>query len=221
MPKNKRVRQPALTATKPKGMEHKEQLVESIRAAADQFTHCFTFDLSNLRTTHLTQVRQDLSDSRIFMGNNKVMAVALGRTKEDSYKENLFKIARRLTGSCGLLFTNRSKKEIKDYFSGFEIADYARSGTPSTIDWTVPKGPITQFGHEMMDQLVKLGLPIKLDRGTLLCLADTTVAQEGEPLTPQATQLMKLWDIKSIQFKIVLTSHWTDGVARAIAPPKA
>eukprot|EP01064_Diplonema_japonicum_P017599 TRINITY_DN257_c0_g1_i1.p1 TRINITY_DN257_c0_g1~~TRINITY_DN257_c0_g1_i1.p1 ORF type:complete len:223 (+),score=59.55 TRINITY_DN257_c0_g1_i1:60-728(+) len=221
MPKNKRVKQPALTATKPKGMEHKEQLVENIRAALDEYTHCFTFDLANLRTTHLTQVRKDFADSRLFMGNNKVMAVALGRTKEDSYKDNLYKVARRLTGSCGLLFTNRTKKEVKEYFSEFEVSDFARSGTPSTLDWTVPKGPLHQFGHEMMDQLTKLGLPIKLDRGTLLCLADTIVAKEGESLTPQATQLMKLWDIKSIQFKIFLTSHWTDGTARAIAPPKA
>eukprot|EP01061_Rhynchopus_euleeides_P031068 TRINITY_DN5146_c0_g1_i1.p2 TRINITY_DN5146_c0_g1~~TRINITY_DN5146_c0_g1_i1.p2 ORF type:complete len:243 (+),score=110.61 TRINITY_DN5146_c0_g1_i1:55-729(+) len=221
MPKNKKQRTTALTQTKPKGMDHKEDLVNKIREAADAFESCYTFDLKNLRTTHLTAVRREFSDSRIFMGNNKVMAVALGRAKEDSYKENLFKLAKRLTGSCGLLFTNRPKKEVKEFFSNFSVRDFARAGIPSSINWTIAKGPLTQFGHEMMDQLSKLGLPVKLDHGTLVLLADTKVAEEDEPLSSEASQLMKLWGIQSVSFRILLTAHWADGLARAIAPPKA
>ena len=220
MPKNKKQRTVPLTQVKAKGMEHKEDLVENIRSAADAYKSCFTFDLENLRSTHLTQVRKDFADSRIFMGNNKVMAVALGRSKEDSYKDNIFKLSRRLTGTCGLLFTDKSKKEVKEYFAQFTVADYARAGTDSSIDFTLPAGPIEQFGHEMMAQLSKLGLPIKLDHGTLVLLADTKVALKGEPLTPQASQIMKLWGVQSIEFRILLTSHWSEGVARAIAPPK-
>ena len=221
MPKNKKSRTSALTQTKAKGMEHKEDLVTNIREAADLYESCFTFDLKNLRTTHMTAVRREFGDSRIFMGNNKVMAVALGRAKEDSYKENLFKLAKRLTGSCGLLFTNRAKKEVKDFFASFSVRDFARSGIPSAIDWTIPRGPLNQFGHEMMDQLSKLGLPIKLEHGTLVLLSDTKITQSGEPITPQASQLMKLWGVQSVAFRILLTAHWSEGVARAIAPPKA
>eukprot|EP00660_Eupelagonema_oceanica_P013918 gene13918-1868_t len=47
---------------------------------------------------------------------------------------------------------------------------------PATVNWTIPKGPILQFGHEMMDQLTKLGLPVKLEHGTLNLVADTTAA---------------------------------------------
>ncbi|KAJ9460465.1 Ribosome assembly factor mrt4 [Diplonema papillatum] len=221
MPKSKRERPAIFTKTKPKGIEHKDQLIENIRKAVDEYENCFTFELQNFRTTHLVQVRKDLRDSRIFMGNNKVMAVALGRGKEDSHKDNLYKMSGRLTGSCGLLFTNRSKKEIKDYFSTFEAPDYARAGTPATVDWIIPKGPLVNFGHEMMRQLTKLGLPISLDHGTLHLISDTKVCIEGEELSSQAAQLLKLWDLKSVQFKMLLTAHWTNGVAKAIAPPKS
>lgn len=221
MPKNKRQKTVALTNVKPKGMEHKENLVQNIRDAVDQFEHCFTFDLGHLRTNHLAVVRKEFSDSRIFLGKNKVMAIALGRTKEESYKDNLYKLAAKLTGTSGLLFTDRSKKEVKQYFGNFEVNDYARAGAVSSIDFSIPKGPIEQFGHEMMDQLMKLGLPIQLDKGTLMCLSDTRVAMEGEPLTPEATQLMKLWGCQSATFRVVLSAHWSNGVARAVAPPKA
>eukprot|EP00659_Diplonema_papillatum_P020120 gene20120-30924_t len=70
MPKSKRERPAIFTKTKPKGIEHKDQLIENIRKAVDD---------------------------RIFMGNNKVMAVALGRGKEDSHKDNLYKMSGRLT----------------------------------------------------------------------------------------------------------------------------
>eukprot|EP01063_Lacrimia_lanifica_P017577 TRINITY_DN24629_c0_g1_i1.p2 TRINITY_DN24629_c0_g1~~TRINITY_DN24629_c0_g1_i1.p2 ORF type:complete len:223 (+),score=123.74 TRINITY_DN24629_c0_g1_i1:55-723(+) len=220
MPKNKREKKVALTNVKPKGMEHKEGLVDNIRAAVEEFENCFTFDLGNLRTNHLALVRKEFKDSRIFLGKNKVMAIALGRSKEESHQDNLYKLAAKLTGTSGLLFTNRSKKEVKQYFATFEVNDYARAGAVAAIDFSIPQGPIEQFGHEMMDQLMKLGLPIQLDKGTLLCLSDTRVAVEGEVITPEASQLMKLWGYQSATFRVLLTAHWSGGVARAIAPPK-
>lgn len=40
------------------------------------------------------------------------MALALGRTQEDEYKDNLHKLSTQLRGQSGLLFTNKSKKEV-------------------------------------------------------------------------------------------------------------
>jgi len=216
MPKSKRKRKQALTKVKPKGRERKEGLVEHVRAACDSYAHVFTFDCAHYRTDHVAEMRRELKDSRIFMGNNKVMAIALGRDKEESYKDNLWKLAKRLGGNCGLLFTNQSKKEMKGFFGGFHRDSYARAGTPATVTWTIKAGPIEKFGHEMMDQLNKLGLPVKLEHGTLMALHDTTICVEGEPLTPEATQILKLFDVKTCSFHPNLTAHWHDGVAKAI-----
>lgn len=49
---------------------------------------------------------------RFYFGKNKVMALALGRTQEDEYKDNLHKLSNQLRGQSGLLFTNKSKKEV-------------------------------------------------------------------------------------------------------------
>ena len=40
------------------------------------------------------------------------MAVALGRTADDEYKDNLHIISSELKGQTGLLFTNKTKKEV-------------------------------------------------------------------------------------------------------------
>ena len=49
---------------------------------------------------------------RFFFGKNKVMSLALGRTEADEYRENLHHICSQLKGQTGLLFTNKSKKEV-------------------------------------------------------------------------------------------------------------
>ena len=52
------------------------------------------------------------SSCRFFFGKNKVMAVALGRAADDEYKDNLHIISSELKGQTGLLFTNKTKKEV-------------------------------------------------------------------------------------------------------------
>jgi mRNA turnover protein 4 len=50
--------------------------------------------------------------SRFFLGKNRVIAVALGRNKEDECKDNVHQIAKRLKGQCGVLFTDKPKDEV-------------------------------------------------------------------------------------------------------------
>ena len=42
------------------------------------------------------------------------MAIALGRTPEEEYRENLHKLSSQLRGQTGLLFTNKTKEEVKE-----------------------------------------------------------------------------------------------------------
>ena len=53
-----------------------------------------------------------LAFDRFFFGKNKVMGVALGRTPEDEFRENLHKVTKQLWGQHGLLFTNRNKEDV-------------------------------------------------------------------------------------------------------------
>lgn len=49
---------------------------------------------------------------RFFLGKNRVISVALGRSKEDECKENVHEISKRLKGQCGILFTDKSSEEV-------------------------------------------------------------------------------------------------------------
>lgn len=217
MPKSRRAQEVSLTKTKAKGREHKEALVENIRAALEKYPHVYTFSVNNMRTNILQQCREDRrNDSRFFLGNNKVMSLAIGRDAESSAAPNLWKLTKFLTGLSGLFFTTLDKKEVKDYFTSIGGSVFARTGTKANISFKVKQGPITQFPHSMTELLRKLGLPVKLDKGVIICEEETIVCEPGEELTADAAHLLKLFNLETAQFGLALTAHWTDGVARKI-----
>ena len=70
-----------------------------------------------------------------------------------------------LRGSVGLLFTNKSKEEVEEWFKSFAESDFARSGFTAEEAVSLDAGPLEQFPHNMEPQLRQLGLPTALKKG--------------------------------------------------------
>lgn len=221
MPKSRRAKIVPLTKTKAKTREHKDALIERIRESAESFEHIYTVSIHNVRTNILQQIREERrNDSKLFLGNNKLMMLGLGRDEESTLKPNLFKLSKFLTGMSGIFMTNLSKKEVKEYFAGVGEQVYARTGQVATTKLVLSPGPLPQFPHSMFEHLNKLGLPIKLDKGTIVLLQETTVCDIGDTLSAEAASLLKLFGLMTVEFSVELTAHWNNGVAKKISAAK-
>jgi|UniRef100_A0A7S4LHZ3 mRNA turnover protein 4 len=220
MPKMKKGKKYSFAKTKTKGREGKDSLVDNVREAVDDYDHCYVFDFQHFRQSKMKEVRTIFKDSRFFAGSNKVMQVALGRTSEDSYADNIYKLSPFLRGHCGLFFTNRNKKEIKDFFKNYASPEYARMNDIAESTITLDKGPLDamQFPVPMDPYLRKLGLNTEIVRGVIHLLRDTHLCEEGKPITAEGSRLLKLLDHKLVGFKLTLTAHWSKdtGTARRI-----
>ncbi|NWI21896.1 MRT4 protein, partial [Crypturellus soui] len=155
----------SLTRTPRKGLEAKQALISELRQCVDTFRHLFVFSVANMRNDKLKGVRSAWRHSRIFFGKNKVMMVALGREPASEYRENLHKVSQHLRGEVGLLFTDRTKDEVHEWFSQFREVDFARAGNKATYTVSLDTGPLEQFPHSMEPQLRQLGLPTALKKG--------------------------------------------------------
>ena len=129
MPKSKRIKRTALTNVVSKGRELKTELVDSIRQAIDAYEHLYVVSFENMRSNLFKSVRAKMTDSRIFLGKNKVMALALGKTEAEEYSTKLCKVGRILSGNRCLLFSNDGPDVISALFDSFQVEDFARSGT--------------------------------------------------------------------------------------------
>ncbi|KAL3888625.1 hypothetical protein ACJMK2_000990 [Sinanodonta woodiana] len=210
MPKSKRNKKISLTQTRKKGLELKQKIIEEIRECIDSYARIFLFSVQNMRNTYLKDVRCEWKHSRFFFGKNKVMSLALGRTAQDEYRDNLHQISSHLRGQTGILFTNKTKKEVVEYFKNFRKQDYARSGNTATQTVVLEEGLIPQFSHSMEPQLRQLGLPTALKKGVIALTKEYTVCEQGSVLTPEMARLLKLFGHKMADFHVTVEAMWSN-----------
>ena len=111
----------------------------------------------------------DASPSRIFLGKNKLLQIALGKTPEDEYADNLRHVSKEISESVGVLFTSRSKEGVEKYFSDLVEPDFARAGCISSRDVFITNEMLANHPVSMMEQQFrKQGLPVKIDNGNLI-----------------------------------------------------
>jgi mRNA turnover protein 4 len=191
---------------------NKQVLVEQIQEALDAYEHVYVFAVHNMRVEKMNRVRERFKGTtRFFMGKNKVMAVALGRSGELEYKERLSHVAEHLLGNCALMCSNEPLADVQAAFADFGESDFARSGCVAVRTVSFPEGPLPHFAHTMDPYLRKLGMPCVLKRGVITLERAYTVCTAGDVLTPEQAQLLKLLDIKMAEFAFTLTCHWHNG----------
>uniref|UniRef100_A0A7S1CDL9 Ribosome assembly factor mrt4 n=1 Tax=Bicosoecida sp. CB-2014 TaxID=1486930 RepID=A0A7S1CDL9_9STRA len=208
MPKSKRAKVVSLTKTEAAPQERKASLIERIRDSIDAYSRIYVFSFENMRTQSFKELRVEWADSRFFLGKNKVMRVALGRDEEEEYRDGLAGLGKLLTGNVGLLFTNRSPEDVAAFFDEYGFLDFARGGFEATEDVELEAGPLEGMQHTMVEQLTKLGLPVVLDRGVVTLTKRHDVCKAGDVLTPEQARLLKLFDRRMSEFKIVPVAMW-------------
>lgn len=179
-----------------------------LRKCADIYRYVFVFSVENMRNNKLKDIRTAWKHSRFFFGKNKVMMIALGKGPTDEYKDNLHKVSKFLRGEVGVLFTNKTKDEVQEYFNSFKEVDYARAGNVATMAVTLDEGPLEQFPHSMEPQLRQLGLPTALKKGVVTLIKDFEVCKEGNTMTPEQARILKLFGIEMAEFKISIKCMW-------------
>lgn len=209
MPKSKRDRPVTLSKTKKKGKEHKEAIVNSIRDAVENYKSIYVFSFENMRNLKFKEFREQIKPSRFFLGSNKVMQVALGRSVSDEIQPGLHKVSKLLRGDTGLFLTNIPKEEVESLFNKYEDYDFARTGSMATEKVELPEGPLEQFTHEMEPYLRKQGMPVRLNKGVVELVSDFVVCEEGKPLSPESARILRLLGFKMATFKLHLICRWS------------
>ncbi|KAF7842682.1 mRNA turnover protein 4-like protein [Senna tora] len=210
MPKSKRNKTVTLSKTQKKGRERKEAIVNEVKEAAEKYSSVYVFSFENMRNQKFKEFRDQLkSTSRFFLGSNKVMQVALGHSAADEIRPGLYKVSKLLRGNTGILFTNLPKEEVERLFNEFEEYDFARTGGTATEKVELKEGPLEQFTHEMEPFLRKQGMPVRLNKGVVELVSDFVVCEEGKPLSPEASRILRLLGMKMATFQLHLMCRWS------------
>ncbi|KAL7780763.1 ribosomal protein L10 domain-containing protein [Trichoderma afarasin] len=227
MPKSKRAKVVHLTQVAKKTREQKDQLFQNIREQVPEYQHCIVFNVNNMRNNYLKDVRRELSDSRLFFGKTKLMAKALGQTAEEAIVPGIEGLAPHITGTVGLLLTNRPVDTVLDYLNSISPVDFARAGVTASRTFTIPPGVVyatagevpkendIPLQHTIEPELRRLGVPTRMVKGKVV-LGDEngegegyTICKEGEVLDSRQTRLLKLFDVCLSEFRVKVLAYWS------------
>ena len=150
-------------------------------------------------------------EGRLFLGKNKLLQIALGRSSEDEYSDNLHQISKTLTGSVGILCTSQSPKDVENYFSNLAIEDFARAGQVSPKKVVLSKEHIETHPVSMVEQFRKLGLPVEVKNGRVAFVGgreDWEVCKEGDELSVEQCKILVHMGVKLAVFRIDLLTCW-------------
>mmetsp|Transcript_3311 Transcript_3311/g.7970 ORF Transcript_3311/g.7970 Transcript_3311/m.7970 type:complete len:249 (+) Transcript_3311:140-886(+) len=238
MPRSKRARLVPLTkVSKRATREHKSAYVQEVRDAIDAHDSLFLFSYENMRSNKFKDIRMhfrakeeaggDMNDddddnnnnddesapSRIFLGKNKLLQIALGKTPEDEYADNLRHVSSEISESVGLLFTSRNRKGVEQYFEDLCEPDFARAGFVAPRDVVITNEILANHPVSMMEQQFrKQGLPVKIDNGTIVLLDGKTehkLCKQGETLSPEKCKALSHFGIKLSEFRVKLVCYWS------------
>jgi len=150
------------------------------------------------------------------------MAVALGHTSATEPFPGTSLLTSHLKGDIGLLFSPSPPHQIREFFSSYTPADFARAGTTATHTFTLPPGIVYSRGGEISEEedvpvahsaepgLRKLGIPTKLVRGKVVLEGEEgfVVCREGEVLGSGQTTLLKMFGVTMAVFSVRVVAVW-------------
>jgi mRNA turnover protein 4 len=203
--------------------DHKASYITEVREAVDKHEDLYLFNYENMRSNKFKDIRMHFrptSDgmdmpSRIFLGKNKLLQIALGRSPEDEYSDNIRHISKEITESVGLLFTSRPRSEVEEFFANFSEPDFARSGFVATREVFVTNEMLSYHPVTMLDQqFKKQGLPVMIDNGKIVLMNGLTeykLCKKGETLSPEKCKALVHFDIKISEFRVKLVCRWSKG----------
>ena len=205
MPKSKRNQVVSLTKVKKKGREGKEDLVSKIQEGLTEYKFQYVLSFQNIRAGPFKALAKKMREhSKFFLGKNKVIQVALGKTPEDEVADNSHLLSKYMHGQVCLLLSNKQPKELEEIFKEEEVDDFAQAGTAAAYTVFLQKGTeaLDGYAHSIEPYLQKLGLPTKLNFQKIELTSDVYVCREGQTLNVEQCKILKLLGHKMASFKL-------------------
>jgi large subunit ribosomal protein L10 len=153
--------------------------------------------LQKVRAAQLQEFKKNLAD-KVFMRviQNTLMKRAIENSKE---KPELKKLMEHLEGSNIYLFTDLNPFKLALLLEKGKVITTAKSGDIAAFDVTVPAGNTAQPPGPIISQLNAVGLPTRIESGSVWISKDTLVAEKGDVISERLASILSKLGIKPVE----------------------
>ncbi len=127
---------------------------------------------------------------------NTLMKLAI---ENNEGKPELKKLVEHLQGSNVFLFTNLNPFKLALLLEKGKVKTTAKAGDMAAFDVIVPAGNTGQPPGPIISQLNAVGLPTKIESGSVWISKDTLVVRKGEVISEKLASVLSKLGIKPVE----------------------
>jgi len=190
-------------------LEEKSGEVEDIKALLQQYKSIGVANLKKVRATQLQELKKSLY-GKVYMRvlKNTLMRIAI----ENMGETDLKKLEPYLEGSNVLLFTNLNPFKLALMLERGKVKTTAKSGDIAAMDVVIQQGNTGQPPGPFISQLNGVGLPTRIESGSVWVSKDTLVVRKGEAINERLASVLSKLGIKAVEAGLSMRAVYDEGL---------
>jgi len=189
-------------------LEEKSGEVEEIKELLQGYKSIGIANLKKVRASQLQGLKKTLGD-RVYMRvmKNTLMKLAL----ESMDKAELRNLEEYLDGSNVYLFTDLNPFKLALLLEHGKVKTTAKSGDIAAMDVVIPAGNTGQPPGPVISQLNAVGLPTRIESGSVWVSKDTLVVRKGEQINERLAGVLSKLGVKAVELGISMRAILDEG----------
>ena len=184
--------------------------VEEITKLLNEHKAVGIASLQKVRAAQLQEMKKKLKDvANIRVIKNTLMRRAVTECKD---KPSLEKLEPLLSGSNIFLFTDLNPFKLWLLLEKGRVKTTAKAGDIAAMDVIVPSGNTGQPPGPVISQLNSVGLPTRIEAGSVWINKDTMVAKKGDVINARLASVLSKLGIKPVEVGLILKSVYENGL---------
>ncbi len=191
-------------------LQEKISEVEEITQLIKQHKAIGIAGLQKVRAAQLQEFKKNLAD-KVYMRvvKNTLMKMAIENCKE---KPELKKLADHLAGSNVYLFTDLNPFRLALILERGKVKTTAKAGDIAAFDVIVPAGNTGQAPGPIISQLNAVGLPTRIESGSVWVNKDTLVVRKDEVISERLASVLSKLGIKPVEAGLSMKVAYDEGL---------
>jgi large subunit ribosomal protein L10 len=190
-------------------LQQKSGEVKEIEKWLVEYKSIGVASLQKVRASQLQELKKALQ-GQVFMRvmKNTLMKIAI----ENIGKDELKKLEPYLEGSNVLLFTNLNPFKLALMLERGKVKTVAKAGDFAAMDVVVPQGNTGQPPGPIISQLNGVGLPTRIESGSVWVAKDTLVVRRGEVINERLASVLSKLGIKAVEAGLSMRVVYDEGL---------
>lgn len=194
--------------SRPTALEKSEE-VEEVKNLVQQHKVIGVASLQKVRAAQLQQLRKKLENSAYLRVVKNTM---IKRAVSECKKPQIEKLEEHLSGFNIYLFTNLNPFKLALLLEKSRVKTTAKAGDIAAHDVIVPAGNTGLPPGPIISQFSAVGLPTRIESGSVWINRDTLVAKKGEVITARLAGVLSKLGIKPVEAGLTMKAAYDDGL---------